>query len=158
MKRLLTCLFLVMGLGLVVNINAEAKTKIDLSFCKVSDYNIFAALTDRFYNDCTRNSGNKISYQKFLQSRMKHICFNTRTKNVMSRQLPCVKDLGHSKVFYENGSFYYNTIETQIAKKEPTQTDDGNNITQQLKDLNEMYKSGALTKEEFTKAKKKLLN
>ena len=76
----------------------------------------------------------------------------------MSRQLPCVKDLGHSKVFYENGSFYYNTIETQIAKKEPTQTDDGNNITQQLKDLNEMYKSGALTKEEFKKAKKKLLN
>ena len=42
--------------------------------------------------------------------------------------------------------------------KETTQTDDGNNITQQLKDLNEMYKSGALTKEEFEKAKKKLLN
>ena len=46
----------------------------------------------------------------------------------------------------------------KITKKEPTQTDDGNNITQQLKDLNEMYKSGALTKEEFEKAKKKLLN
>ena len=37
-------------------------------------------------------------------------------------------------------------------------TDDNNNITQQLKDLNEMYESGALTKEEFEKAKKKLLN
>jgi hypothetical protein len=37
-------------------------------------------------------------------------------------------------------------------------TDDNNDITQQLKDLNELYKSGALTKEEFAKAKKKLLN
>ena len=45
-----------------------------------------------------------------------------------------------------------------IAEKEPTQTDDSNNIIQQIKDLNEMYKSGALTKEEFEKAKKKLLN
>jgi hypothetical protein len=32
------------------------------------------------------------------------------------------------------------------------------NLTEQLKTLNELYKSGALTKEEFTKAKKKLLN
>ena len=44
-----------------------------------------------------------------------------------------------------------------VAEKVKT-TDDSNNITQQLKDLNEMYKSGALTKEEFEKAKKKLLN
>jgi len=32
-----------------------------------------------------------------------------------------------------------------------------NNITRQLKELNEMYKSGALTKEEFDKAKTKVL-
>ena len=32
------------------------------------------------------------------------------------------------------------------------------NLAEQLKNLNELYKSGALTKEEFTKAKKKLLN
>ena len=32
------------------------------------------------------------------------------------------------------------------------------NLTEQLKALSELYKSGALTKEEFTKAKKKLLN
>ena len=31
-------------------------------------------------------------------------------------------------------------------------------LTEKLKTLNELYKSGALTKEEFTKAKKKLLN
>ena len=33
-----------------------------------------------------------------------------------------------------------------------------NDLTQQLKKLSDLYKSGALTKEEFTKAKKKLLN
>jgi len=32
------------------------------------------------------------------------------------------------------------------------------NISKELKDLNELYKSGVLTKEEFEKAKKKLLN
>ena len=33
-----------------------------------------------------------------------------------------------------------------------------NDLIKQLKTLNELYESGALTKEEFTKAKKKLLN
>ena len=35
---------------------------------------------------------------------------------------------------------------------------DSSNISEQLKTLSELYNSGALTKEEFTKAKKKLLN
>jgi len=35
---------------------------------------------------------------------------------------------------------------------------DSSNISEQLKTLSELYSSGALTKEEFTKAKKKLLN
>jgi len=35
---------------------------------------------------------------------------------------------------------------------------DSGDLTEQLKALNELYKSGALTKEEFEKAKKKLLN
>ena len=37
-------------------------------------------------------------------------------------------------------------------------TDDSNDIVKQIKDLKELYDSGVLTKEEFTKAKKKLLN
>ena len=32
------------------------------------------------------------------------------------------------------------------------------NLTERLQALNDLYKSAALTKEEFTKAKKKLLN
>ncbi len=39
-----------------------------------------------------------------------------------------------------------------------TEATDSSDITKQLKTLSELYKSGALTKEEFTKAKKKLLN
>lgn len=48
-----------------------------------------------------------------------------------------------------------NTLE---QSEETTQTNSNSNISQQLKSLNELYKSGALTKEEFKKAKKKILN
>ena len=48
----------------------------------------------------------------------------------------------------------------QTKKKQSKKTEQSSDedIVQKLKDLNEMYKSGALTKEEFEKAKKKLLN
>ena len=48
--------------------------------------------------------------------------------------------------------------EKKVAKEKVKQTDDNNGIAQQLNDLNELHKSGVLTDEEFTKAKKKLLN
>ena len=35
---------------------------------------------------------------------------------------------------------------------------DQNSLTDSLKQLNELYKSGAITKEEFKKAKDKILN
>ena len=74
-----------------------------------------------------------------------------------------VKNNLNQKIFAELNK---KPTQTQIAKKELTikpkeevkQTDDSNDIIQQLKDLNEMYKSGTLTKEEFEKVKKKLLN
>ena len=37
-------------------------------------------------------------------------------------------------------------------------TSDNQDLTTQLTKLNDLYKSGALTKEEFEKAKKKILN
>jgi hypothetical protein len=43
-------------------------------------------------------------------------------------------------------------------QKKTIKTSDTGEIIEQLKALNELYKSGVLTKEEFTKAKKKLLN
>ena len=46
----------------------------------------------------------------------------------------------------------------KIEKIQTSQTNDNSDITKQLKNLIEMYESGAITKEEFIKAKKKLLN
>ena len=46
---------------------------------------------------------------------------------------------------------------TQVQKTTSNISDSGD-LTEQLKALNELYKSGALTEEEFKKAKKKLLN
>ena len=43
-------------------------------------------------------------------------------------------------------------------KKEVKKSNDDKDIIKKLKDLNDLYKSGVLTKEEFAKAKKKLLN
>lgn len=52
-----------------------------------------------------------------------------------------------------------NLFVKSIEKKEKIkQTDDRNDIVEQLKNLKELYDSGALTKEEFEKAKKKILN
>ncbi len=54
--------------------------------------------------------------------------------------------------------FIGNNIVVNSQKNEQTQIDDNNDIVQQIKDLKELYDSGVLTKEEFEKAKKKLLN
>ena len=49
------------------------------------------------------------------------------------------------------------SIDVQTQKTKSSLSNDGD-LTEQLKALGELYKSGVLTKEEFTKAKKKLLN
>ena len=53
-------------------------------------------------------------------------------------------------------TFSENTI-TKINSTK-TNNNESSNIVEQINSLNELYKSGALTKEEFEKAKKKLLN
>ena len=49
-------------------------------------------------------------------------------------------------------------LKQKKKEKKKTKNTDNNDIVKQLKDLEELYKSGVLTKEEFTKAKKKILN
>ena len=49
-------------------------------------------------------------------------------------------------------------LNEKTEKKKDTKEEMSNDIVQQLKDLEKLYKSGALTKEEYTKAKNKLLN
>ena len=51
------------------------------------------------------------------------------------------------------------TFSTNVqTQKTKSSLSNDNDLTEQLKALSELYKSGVLTKEEFTKAKKKLLN
>jgi len=45
-----------------------------------------------------------------------------------------------------------------LEKKRIIEINDSDDLTKQLNDLNQLYKSGVLTKEEFKKAKKKILN
>ena len=61
--------------------------------------------------------------------------------------------------FYGQSSTKKSTTTKKIEKKKKTsQTDDTRDIVQQLQDLSALYDSGALTKEEFEKAKKEILN
>ena len=69
MKRLLAYLFLVLGLGLVFSVNANAGLKIvgqriDLSFCKKESGSIvYPVLTEKFSRHCTYENGIKANYQ-----------------------------------------------------------------------------------------------
>jgi hypothetical protein len=49
-------------------------------------------------------------------------------------------------------------IKKVIKNKKSKLINNNDNVSKQLKDLNEMYQSGVLTKEQFEKAKNKLLN
>ena len=80
-----------------------------------------------------------------------------KRKDIMAgKTLQILQELG----FYDGG--ITQTKKTQKVKKKiskkTSQTDDNNDIVKQIKELKELYDSGVLTKEEFEKAKKKLLN
>ena len=49
-------------------------------------------------------------------------------------------------------------IENDQNTKSSLSTETNDSLVEEIKKLNELYKSGVLTKEEFEKAKKKLLN
>ena len=51
-----------------------------------------------------------------------------------------------------------NKKKPKITKKTDSKKIENNDVVKKLKDLNELFKSGALSKEEFEKAKKKLLD
>ena len=66
-----------------------------------------------------------------------------------------LKELG----FYDGGITKTKKIEKKKEeKKKKPKKKMKDDIVQQLKELNELYESGVLTKKEFEKAKKKLLN
>ena len=88
--------------------------------------------------------------------------------------IPPLKTIGQWFLFIHNDRPYFmgvdcmgctklkklsltNMVEPMLSSKK-NEVSDNANLTEQLNSLNELYKSGALTKEEFTKAKEKLLN
>ena len=75
-----------------------------------------------------------------------------KKKDIMAgKTLQILQELG----FYDGG---VTQIKKKEKKKETKDTSSSSNLTEELKELNKLYKEGVLTKEEFTKAKKKLLN
>ena len=78
-----------------------------------------------------------------------------KKKDIMAgKTLQILQELG----FYDGGTTQTKKKEKKKVEKKKAKNTDNNDIVKQLKDLDELYKSGALTKEEYTKAKKKLLN
>ena len=66
-----------------------------------------------------------------------------------------LKELG----FYDGGITKTKKIEKKkVEKKKEPKKKMNDDLVQQLKDLKELYDTGVITEEEFTKAKKKLLN
>ncbi len=143
------------------SVSNKGNTRIDLSFCKKKSDNydiLYPVLTEKFANQCIWENGIKITYQDYLKDPQskKNLCFNTRTKLVNSRNSTCPKDLGHSKIFYENGSFYYSKVQTQIVKKEPTQKEiSENELEKEKKKIAEEKKNIEEEKIKIAEAKKK---
>ena len=67
-----------------------------------------------------------------------------------------VSTIKFKKYPYILNDAYNSSLKKPKITKKITQSD--NNIVSKLKDLKELFDSGVLTKEEFEKAKKKLLN
>ena len=112
--------------------------------------------------DCKKRSGKEC----FLFANGYKIVWNNgsdkkkrrlKKKDIMAgKTLQILQELG----FYDGGITQKKQIEKKKKekKKETKDTSSSSNLTKELKELNKLYKEGILTKEEFEKAKKKLLN
>ena len=96
-------------------------------------------------------NGYKIVWQNGINKKRR-----LKKKEIMAgKTLQILQELG----FYDGGSTKTKKIKkNKVEKKKEPKKKKSDDIVQQLKDLNELYESGVLTKEEFEKAKKKLLN
>ena len=101
-------------------------------------------------------SGYKIVWKNGSDKKKRRL----KKKDIMDgKTLQILQELG----FYDGGITQTKKkekkkIEKKVEKKKEPKKKMNEDIVQQLKDLKEMYDSGTLTKEEYTKAKKKLLN
>jgi hypothetical protein len=128
-----------------------------------------------FIKDLNEGLGELKQFYKFSKIKLSkdsnnnpYLIFNYKAS------LPPLKTIGQWYLFIHNDRPYFMGIDCMgctklkeislIKMTEPMLSSKkvnisaNNDLAKQLKDLSELFKSGALTKEEFTKAKKKLLN
>ena len=172
MKKLLG--ILVLGL-LVCNTGfAETNNKntVEVLICYNKNWKTPIIFSNENVSKCYEGLYDTWNYRK-LKSPWNIFCYNPAngipkvivpqndSRNSKGQQFifgPGCKKLGEPWKILKHISTKGNIEKFSYMDTEETQNDSNNNISQQLKDLNEMYKSGALTKKEFEKAKKKLLN
>ncbi len=128
-----------------------------------------------FINELNEGLGELKQFYKFNKIKLSkdnndnpYLIFNYKAS------IPPLKTIGQWFLFIHNDRPYFmgvdcmgctklkklsltNMVEPMLSSKK-NEVSDNTNLTEQLNSLNELYKSGALTKEEFTKAKEKLLN
>jgi len=104
------------------------------------------------------NSINEPAFDLKLAAKMFNISWNMEVYGFMNGNEPiivgseCIGKCKNTSNIKDKINFINNSIVTSELKV------NSNDIVDQLNKLNDLYKSGALTKEEFEKAKKKLLN
>jgi len=183
MKRLLAYLFIVLGLGLVFNVNAS---EINIKNTKWSIKTAHSGYEIHFLpnGSCIilLPLKQKKNFKKFSKSmrcnwysggNSLNYTIKTFTKEKLtfeSNMRALISDTSNSlqgKYYYHGTggaagiSFYGNLIEgklkTQIAKAEPSQTQEVAKIEQRLNQILNLWKQGALTHKQWEKARKKLL-
>ena len=106
----------------------------------------------------------KKNYTVIVKNKKDKLAFTKRVKP--SKEDAIAEALKGCRVYFESqgkemqDACYIDSINGKkyTATEDTNQTDDSSDIVQQIKNLKELYDDGVLTKEEFEKAKKKLLN
>ena len=180
MKKLLLIVkfFFIIFFGVIYYTSAQtqeeekkAKNILDIIFCKKK--NSFGSEGyDDIYPRLRKNlcgwsySGVEASsYQEYLKFyKHKRICFKKKLNQVGSLS-DCYPENEIYYVKYDGNNFIIDPDQTKKGKKDPEKNNDdlltnksNDDLVQQLKILNELYKSGVLTKEDFENAKKKVLD
>jgi hypothetical protein len=83
--------------------------------------------------------------------------FTTIDKKIFATISTCYRNCFDTNNFFSEILEPTNLLK-DIEKKGIIEIDDSDGLTKQLNDLNELYKSGVLTEDEFKKAKNKILN
>ena len=83
--------------------------------------------------------------------------FTTIDKKIFATFSTCYRNCFDTNNFFSEILEPTNLLK-DIEKKGIIEINNSNGLTKQLNDLNELYKSGVITKEEFKKAKNKILN